>query len=153
MKNYDEKTKIDVLNALAFDGVTKAREIIEIANNESEEKIMEEKMNKMVDNIVKEYNDFKEKMLKNTPAEIFENAFQISTYTDLLYYFENVDLDILIDIIKDAFNNKGDITLFIEHPFILKELYNQFLNVEVASTNSWNDIEDLIKDYIIYTLL
>ena len=50
---------------------------------------IDELIEKCKNNVVKEYDEFKSDMLESDTRQVFDNAYKISSYTDLLYYFEN----------------------------------------------------------------
>lgn len=146
-----EETKMEILRALAFDGVGKAREIIE--QEEREEYEMEEKIRGMIENIEKEYEAFRDDMQNNhSIEEVFNSAYKICTYNDLFMYFQNEDMLEIGEFIQSVFHGK-DINKFITKNHILASLYDFLMDCEYGYTETWEDIQDLIRNYIVYRIL
>ena len=88
---------------------------------------------KIINKVVKEYDIFKEDMLLKTSEFIFDNAYKISSYTDLLYYFEN---DGFAGVIEGYFEysskNKDDIQKLeiFSNKDILPTLYESHFKYE-----------------------
>ena len=150
MKNTNEtKLTIEALQKIMNGDLGGAREMM---NNK---KKIDELVNNMVEKVQKEYDEFKEYMLQRNPEYIFNEAYTISCYTDLLYYFEN-----------DGFYN--EITKYFEHytnnaediqnlesfseKNILNALYQGHFNYENLYFTSWEDI-DILVEYIIFNKL
>ena len=113
---------------------------------------IDELIEKCKQNVVKEYDEFKENMLNLDTRQVFNNAYQISSYTDLLYYFENDGFTCEIqnyfeytshdveDIHKlEEFSNKN----------ILFELYEAHFKYEALYLTTWEDIDTLVE-YVIF---
>lgn len=109
-------------------------------------------IDKIINKVIKEYNIFKKDMLLKTSEFIFNNAYKISSYTDLLYYFEN---DGFAGVIKGYFEysstNKDDIQKLeiFSNKDILPTLYESHFKYESLYLNLWEDINILIK-YVIF---
>ena len=109
-------------------------------------------IDKIINKVIKEYDIFKKDMLLKTPEFIFNNAYKISCYTDLLYYFEN---DGFAGRIKGYFEyaskNKDDIQKLedFSNKDILPTLYESHFKYESLYLNLWEDIDILIK-YVIF---
>ena len=113
---------------------------------------IDELIEKCKENVVKEYDEFKADMLKLNTSQVFDKAYQISSYTDLLYYFENDGFTCEIqnyfeytshdveDIHKlEEFSNKN----------ILFELYEAHFKYEALYLVTWEDIDTLVE-YVIF---
>ena len=103
---------------------------------------------KIINKVVKEYDIFKKDMLLKTSRFIFDNAYKISSYTDLLYYFEN---DGFAGVIEGYFEyvskNKDDIQKLedFSNKDILPTLYEAHFNYENLYFDLWEDIDTLIE--------
>lgn len=106
---------------------------------------------KIINKVVKEYDIFKKDMLLKTSEFIFDNAYKISSYTDLLYYFEN---DGFAGVIEGYFEyvskNKDDIQKLedFSNKDILPTLYEAHYNYESLYFDLWEDIDIIIKSVI-----
>ena len=113
---------------------------------------IDELIKKCKKNVVKEYDKFKSNMLKLNTTQLFDKAYQVSSYTDLLYYFENDGFTCEIqnyfeytshdveDIHKlEEFSNKN----------ILFELYEAHFKYEALYLTTWEDIDTLIE-YVVF---
>ena len=113
---------------------------------------IDELIEKCKQNVVKEYDEFKENMLNLDTRHVYDNAYKISSYTDLLYYFENDGFTCEIqnyfeytshdveDIEKlEEFSNKN----------ILFELYEAHFKYEALYLTTWEDIDTLVE-YVIF---
>ena len=113
---------------------------------------IDELIEKCKQNVVKEYDEFKENMLNLDTRHVYDNAYKISSYTDLLYYFENDGFTCEIqnyfeytshdveDIHKlEEFSNKN----------ILFELYEAHFKYEALYLTTWEDIDTLIE-YVVF---
>lgn len=112
----------------------------------------DELIEKCKQNVVKEYDEFKENMLNLDTRHVYDNAYKISSYTDLLYYFENDGFTCEIqnyfeytshdveDIHKlEEFSNKN----------ILFELYEAHFKYESLYLTTWEDIDTLVE-YVVF---
>ena len=107
---------------------------------------------KIIKNVQNEYDEFKKDMLEQRKDYLFKEAYMISSYTNLLYYFENggfydkittyleyVSTDDM-DIKKlEAFSKKN----------ILEVLYQRHFKYETLYFDLWDDI-DLLIEYVIF---
>ena len=103
---------------------------------------------KIVDKVVKEYDIFKKDMLLKTSEFIFDNAYKISSYTDILYYFENDGFSAKIEgYFEYDSKNKDDIQKLkiFSNKDILPTLYESHFEYEALYFTSWEDIDTLIE--------
>ena len=113
---------------------------------------IDELIEKCKQNVVKEYDEFKENMLNLDTRHVYDNAYQISSYTDLLYYFEN---DGFTSEIENYFeytsNDPEDIQKLEEfsNKNILFELYEAHFKYEALYLTTWEDINTLIE-YVVF---
>lgn len=106
---------------------------------------------KIINKVVKEYNIFKKDMLLKTSEFIFDNAYKISSYTDLLYYFENDGFEGRIKGYFEYYStNKDDIQKLeiFSNKDILPTLYESHFKYESLYLNLWEDINILIESVI-----
>ena len=114
-----------------------------------------ELIEKCKQNVIKEYDEFKDNMLKLNTTELFDKAYQISAYTDLLYYFDN---DGFTSEIENYFeytsNDPEDIQKLEEfsNKNILAELYDKHFKYESLYLTTWEDINILIE-YVVFNKL
>ena len=116
--------------------------------------VLEEKINvevqRIIDDVVNEYHQFKENMLNSTTKDVFDKAFQINVYNDYDMYFEN---DGFVDMISYYIENKSDAILInlynsllgMENN-ILYTLYEFLFNYDSMYTTTWENINEIIKD-------
>ena len=91
-------------------------------------------------------------MLLKTSEFIFDNAYKISSYTDLLYYFENDGFAGRIKgYVEYASKKKDDIQKLeaFSNKDILPTLYESHFEYEALYLNLWEDIDTLI-DFVIF---
>ena len=144
MENKTELT-IEAMKEIVNGNLEGAREIMDTKVK------IDELIEKCKENVVKEYDEFKTDMLKLNTAQLFDKAYQISSYTDLLYYFENDGFTCEIqnyfeytshsveDIDKlEEFSNKN----------ILFELYEAHFKYEALYLTTWEDIQPLIEYFV-----
>ena len=116
---------------------------------------IDELIKKCEENVVKEYDKFKSNMLKLNTTQLFDKAYQVSSYTDLLYYFEN---DGFTAEIQNNFENSSALMEDIQkledfsNKHILSELYESHFKYETLYLNLWEDIDTLI-DYVVFNKL
>ena len=145
MENKTELT-LEAMKEIMNGNLGGAREIMDTKVK------IDELIEKCKENVVKEYDEFKTDMLKLNTAQLFDKAYQISSYTDLLYYFENDGFTCEIqnyfeytshsveDIDKlEEFSNKN----------ILFELYENHFKYESLYLVTWEDIDTLVE-YVIF---
>ena len=116
-------------------------------------KVLEEKINveiqRIIDDVVNEYHQFKENMLNSTTKDVFDKAFQINVYNDYDMYFEN---DGFLDMIYYYIENESDAILInlynsllgMENN-ILYTLYEFLFNYDSMYTTKWENINEIIK--------
>ena len=147
----EKKTKltIEALNEIVNGELGGAREMMNAKVK------IDELIKKCKDSVIKEYNEFKNDMLKLDTAQVFDKAYQISSYTDLLYYFEN---DGFTSEIENYFeytsNDPEDIQKLEEfsNKNILAELYDKHFKYESLYLTTWEDINILIE-YVVFNKL
>lgn len=113
---------------------------------------IDELIEKCKQNVVKEYDKFEENMMNLDTRHVYDNAYKISSYNDLLYYFENDGFTCEIqnyfeytsheveDILKlEEFSNKN----------ILFELYAAHFKYEYLYLTTWVDIDTLVE-YVVF---
>lgn len=116
--------------------------------------VLEEKINKeaqrIIDIVVEEYHQFKEKLLRASTQNVFDKAFQINAYNDFDMYFEN---DGFTNMITYYIENESDVILINLYNSllgmnnnILCNLYEFLFNYESLSTATWEDIDNIIRD-------
>lgn len=116
---------------------------------------IDELIEKCKQNVIKEYDEFKDNMLKLNTTELFDKAYQVSSYTDLLYYFENDGFTVEI---QNYFENSSALMEDIQkledfsNKYILSELYESHFKYETLYLNLWEDIDTLI-DYVVFNKL
>ena len=113
---------------------------------------IDELIEKCKQNVVKEYDEFKENMLNLDIRHVYDNAYQISSYTDLLYYFENDGFTVKIqDYFEYNSNDVEDINKLEEfsNKNILFELYESHFKYESLYLTTWEDIDTLVE-YVIF---
>ena len=125
-------------------------------------------IDKIIDKVIKEYDIFKKDMLLKTSEfwirhsikcnSIKEDNYillfflKISSYTDLLYYFENNGFaEVIEGYFKYSSTNKDDIQKLeiFSNKDILPTLYESHFKYESLYLNLWEDINILIK-YVIF---
>ncbi len=145
MENKTELT-IEAMKEIVKGNVGGAREMMNTKIK------IDELIEKCKNNVLKEYDEFKENMLNLDTRHVYDNAYKISSYTDLLYYFENDGFTCEIqnyfeytshdveDIHKlEEFSNKN----------ILFELYEAHFKYEALYLTTWEDIDTLIE-YVVF---
>lgn len=92
-------------------------------------------------NIAAEFEKFKQNMLTTSKLNIFEESYKINFYTQifefLTYEKPILDIEFYVVLLKEDENH------------IIQSLWDYYLKIEDSSVNTWNDIEELIKNYII----
>ena len=116
-----------------------------------------EQINNTITNIIekaqREYNDLVHFMSDQTGAYVFVHAYECSAKTDINFYFqeggftdymehklthENINLSSILERLKEFL--KGD---------ILDSIYEAYFHSSSLSTDSWNDLNDLVR-YVIF---
>ena len=120
-----------------------------------------EQINNTITNIIekaqREYDDLVHFMSDQTGAYVFEHAYECSAKTDINFYFqeggfadymecklthENINLSSILERLKEFL--KGD---------ILDSIYEAYFHSSSLSTDSWNDLNDLIRYVIFYEII
>ena len=98
----------------------------------------DKKYKELIDEISKEWNDFREQMLQKSKKEIFDEFYKISAYNEFTDYFFNDGINL---------NHKG-----LPKKNILSDVYNQFMDTSYDLTYEeiYYFMEDYIKDNIKY---
>lgn len=143
----ETKITIEALRELANGNIGNAREIM---NNEKEiDTMINNLVTKIINKVVDEYDTFKKDILEKPNDYIFDNAYKISSYTDLLYYFEN---DVFSDFINNFFEyeeNNKEMYLKMLSEFseinILNELYEVHFKYESLTFSSWEQTNEIIR--------
>lgn len=91
-------------------------------------------MKQIIENIEKEYKDFKENIMKELPDCIWEKSVQIFFYSNIYEYFL-YNQDIPENIIK----------ALETHSNIIAECWQMYLKKEELSIFTWNDITDILE--------
>ena len=113
---------------------------------------IDELIEKCKQNVVKEYDEFKENMLNLDTRHVYDNAYKISSYTDLLYYFENDGFTCEIqNYFEYTSHDVEDIQKLEEfsHKNILFELYEAHFKYEALYLTTWEDIDTIIE-YVVF---
>ena len=113
---------------------------------------IDELIEKCKQNVVKEYDEFKEYMLNLDTRHVYDNAYKISSYTDLLYYFENDGFTCEIqNYFEYTSHNVEDIHKLEEfsNKNILFELYETHFKYESLYLTTWEDIDTLVE-YVVF---
>ena len=144
----EKKTELknEAMKEIANGNIGGAREIMDTKVR------IDELIEKCKNNVLKEYDEFKENMLSLDTRQVYDNAYKISSYTDLLYYFEN---DGFICEIQNYFeytsHDVEDIHKLEEfsNKNILFELYEAHFKYEALYLTTWEDIDTLIE-YVVF---
>ena len=115
-------------------------------------------INNTISNIIKkaqrEYNDLTHFMSDQTGAYVFEHAYECFAKTDINFYFQEGGFT---DYMEHKLTHENIINLsyileclikFLESD-ILDKIYEAHLNSDTLYTNSWNDLNDLVR-YVIF---
>ena len=128
---------------------------LQLTMEELNELVMD-KASKINDKVVTEFRDFQSEMLSHDSQYIFDNAFKISSYTDLRFYFENEGFDDFITLFfedhYDDYEQYLPMLSDILETNILDTLYNAQFDFEALYTTSWEDISTLVKFMYFYPL-
>ena len=117
-----------------------------------------EQINNTITHIIEkakmEYNELANFMSNQTGAYVFEHAYECSAKTDINYYFQEGGFT---DYMEHKLTHENIINLsyileclikFLESD-ILDKIYEAHLNSDTLYTNSWNDLNDLVR-YVIF---
>lgn len=107
---------------------------------------------KIIKKVQNEYDDFKKYMLNQSRDYIFNEAYMISSYTNLLYYFENGGFcDKIASYLEYVSTNEDDIKKIedFSKKNILNEMYQKHFKYEALYFDLWEDI-DLLVEYVVF---
>ena len=91
-------------------------------------------MLKILEEVEKEYRDFKDKILESPPENIWEKCHQIYFYSNIYEYFAyNSEIPVIIIEALSDYDN------------IIAECWQLYLKEEHFSIGSWNDISILLE--------
>lgn len=91
-------------------------------------------MLKILEEVEKEYRDFKDKILESPPENIWEKCHQIYFYSNIYEYFAyNTEIPVIIIEALSDYDN------------IIAECWQLYLKEEHFSIGSWNDISILLE--------
>ena len=116
---------------------------------------IDELIEKCNQNVVTEYDEFKENMLNLDTRHVYDNAYKISSYTDLLYYFENDGFTCEIQNYFEYTSHDVEYIHKLEefsNKNILAELYDKHFKYESLYLTTWEDINILIE-YVVFNKL
>ena len=106
----------------------------------------------IIKNVQNEYNEFKKDMLEQSKDYLFKEAYMISSYTHLLYYFENGGFyDKITSYLEYVSTDEDDIKKLeaFSKQSILNVLYQRHFKYETLYFDLWDDI-DLLIEYVIF---
>lgn len=87
-------------------------------------------------NIITEFNEFKEQQLALSSQDIFENSNRIHFYKEIHLYITDNDLE-------EIFEN-DELKILSEYgTSLINLLYEEYLSVENASISNWNAINEI----------
>ena len=98
-----------------------------------------ETIQKVQEQVLAEYQAFKKRMLQLSAEEVYNHCYEIHVKIEL---YEVIMENCLSDELYDNMALFGD--------GLLDYLYNDFINTEYASVNTFDDTEDFIEDSIKY---
>lgn len=106
----------------------------------------------IIKNVQNEYDEFKKDMLEQSKDYLFKEAYMISSYTNLLYYFENGGFyDKITSYLEYVSTDEDDIKKLeaFSKQSILNVLYQRHFKYETLYFDLWDDI-DLLIEYVIF---
>lgn len=120
-----------------------------------------EQINNTITQIVekekKEYNEFFNFMSNQKGSYVFVHAYECSSKTDINFYFQeggfsefmdnklshkNINLSSILERLQEFLKEN-----------ILDSLYEAYFHSSTLSTDSWNDLNDLIRYVIFYEII
>lgn len=107
---------------------------------------------KIIKNVQNEYDEFKKDMLEQRKDYLFKEAYMISSYTNLLYYFENGGFyDKITSYLEYEATDDMDIKKLeaFSKKRILNVLYQKHFKYETLYFDLWEDI-DLLIEYVVF---
>lgn len=106
----------------------------------------------IIKNVQNEYDEFKKDMFKQTKDYLFKEAYMISSYTNLLYYFENGGfydkITSYLEYVSTDDDNIKKLEAFSKQS-ILEVLYQKHFKYETLYFDLWDDI-DLLIEYVVF---
>lgn len=121
--------------------------------------ILENEIDGLVDTIVEkvstEYAEYKEMMLKKSAAEVYDESYRTSGYYDMSEYFENSGFSEMVMCHSENKTEAGMVEIFnrlreFSEKNILRYLYEMHFKYEGLYLNSWDDINELVKEVVFY---
>ena len=106
----------------------------------------------IIKNVQNEYDEFKKDMLEQSKDSLFKEAYMISSYTNLLYYFENGGfydkITSYLEYVSTDDDNIKKLEAFSKQS-ILEVLYQKHFKYETLYFDLWDDI-DLLIEYVVF---
>ena len=106
----------------------------------------------IIKNVQNKYDEFKKDMLEQSKDYLFKEAYMISSYTNLLYYFENGGFyDKITSYLEYVSTDEDDIKKLeaFSKQSILNVLYQRHFKYETLYFDLWDDI-DLLIEYVVF---
>ena len=106
----------------------------------------------IIKNVQNEYDEFKKDMLEQRKDYLFKEAYMISSYTNLLYYFENGGFyDKITTYLEYVSTDDMDIKKLeaFSKKSILEVLYQKHFKYETLYLDLWDDI-NLLIEYVVF---
>ena len=105
----------------------------------------------------REYNEFSNFMSNQKGSYVFVHAYECSSKTDINFYFQEGGFSEFMDNKLSHKNINLSSTLERLQEFlkenILDSLYEAYFHSSTLSTDSWNDLNDLIRYVIFYEII
>ena len=114
-------------------------------------------INQIVEKEKREYNEFSNFMSNQKGSYVFVHAYECSSKTDINFYFQeggfsefmdnklshkNINLSSILERLQEFLKEN-----------ILDSLYEAYFHSSTLSTDSWNDLNDLIRYVIFYEII
>ena len=124
--------------------------------NETMEQI-NDTITQIVEKAKREYNEFSNFMSNQKGSYVFVHAYECSSKTDINFYFQeggfsefmdnklshkNINLSSILERLQEFLKEN-----------ILDSLYEAYFHSSTLSTDSWNDLNDLIRYVIFYEII
>lgn len=100
----------------------------------------EEMVQKIIESVHKEFEQFKEYELSLEKLTIFNSSYQIHFYDEIHSYFVDSDL-------SDSLSDSNIICLHELDNHLISLLYDYYLSSEFTSINNWDSITDLVVSF------
>lgn len=120
-----------------------------------------EQINNTITQIVekekREYNEFFNFMSNQKGSYVFVHAYECSSKTDINFYFQEGGFSEFMD--NKLSHNNINLSSILERlqeflkENILDSLYEAYFHSSTLSTDSWNDLNDLIRYVIFYEII